>query len=322
MKSLSVSADSLEMITPSDKEINLLSNLDPAYVAVLEMTKSEREFVTALICRYKPRKLLELGVSAGGSSVLMMSAANKTNEGEEYPARLYAIDYAEKYYRNIKLSVGYIVDQYPELKPHYHIYSGGMAYRFLDLIGEDIDFCLIDTAHVNPGEILDFLMVLPYLKENAVVVLHDVGMHTSMSSKSFARRDLNHTTALLFSAICGKVLLPAFFSKTENNEMYFANVGAIVIDKTTREHLFGAFNLLTIRWSYKPSSREESEICEFFQRHYDQLFADFTARIFAYHNHYFTEARRRTPLVRKILRKALPLWAKTILARIYDRLLQ
>ena len=33
----------------------------------------------------------------------------------------------------------------------------------------------IDSAHFEPGEILDFLIVLPFLKENAIVGFHDIG---------------------------------------------------------------------------------------------------------------------------------------------------
>jgi hypothetical protein len=36
-----------------------------------------------------------------------------------------------------------------------------LALRFMDTIDGEIDFCFIDTAHVNPGEIFDVLMVLP-----------------------------------------------------------------------------------------------------------------------------------------------------------------
>ena len=33
---------------------------------------------------------------------------------------------------------------------------------------------MIDSAHYEPGEIIDFLMVLPFLKEEALVSFHDI----------------------------------------------------------------------------------------------------------------------------------------------------
>ena len=33
---------------------------------------------------------------------------------------------------------------------------------------------LIDSAHFEPGEILDFIMVLPFLTEEAIIVIHDI----------------------------------------------------------------------------------------------------------------------------------------------------
>jgi predicted O-methyltransferase YrrM len=318
VKRLGIKANAFEIITPTEEEIRRLDNLDSAYLAVLEMSKSEREFLTALICRSKPQKILEIGVSAGGSSVLIMGAATYN---AELSVKLYSIDYASRYYRNTDLPVGYVVDRYPQFKANYHLYSGGMAYRFLDMIGGEIDFCLIDTAHQNPGEILDFLMVLPYLKENAIVVFHDTGMHTSMSSKLFFVRHFNHTTALLFSALRGKILAPKeLLQNQERKDMYFPNIGAIAMDKTAQEHIFGIFNLLSIRWSYRPNAKEEGEIREFFARRYDRFFADFIVDIFAYHNLYFEELERRKPIIKKFLRKILPYSIKKSLAQIYNYL--
>jgi len=42
-------------------------------------------------------------------------------------------------------------------------------------IGNNIDMVFIDSAHFEPGEILDFLIVLPFLKEEAIVMFHDIG---------------------------------------------------------------------------------------------------------------------------------------------------
>ena len=36
------------------------------------------------------------------------------------------------------------------------------------------DFLFSDTAHVTPGELINFIEVLPFLKEKAIVVIHDI----------------------------------------------------------------------------------------------------------------------------------------------------
>ena len=49
----------------------------------------------------------------------------------------------------------------------------GINPDVIDEIGSDIDFLILDTLHIVPGEILDFLVCLPYLTKDAIVVLHD-----------------------------------------------------------------------------------------------------------------------------------------------------
>ena len=36
------------------------------------------------------------------------------------------------------------------------------------------DFLFMDTAHIAPGEIFNFIEALPFLNENAVIVIHDL----------------------------------------------------------------------------------------------------------------------------------------------------
>ena len=53
------------------------------------------------------------------------------------------------------------------------LYTGGITPEFIENIGSCIDFAFIDTKHVTPGEMLDWLMVLPFLKNESIVVFHD-----------------------------------------------------------------------------------------------------------------------------------------------------
>ena len=39
------------------------------------------------------------------------------------------------------------------------------------------DFIFLDTAHSAPGEILNFIELLPFLNENAILVLHEILWH-------------------------------------------------------------------------------------------------------------------------------------------------
>ena len=77
--------------------------------------------------------------------------------------KLYSIDLnTEKY-------IGECVEKYfPSLLKNWAIFKGNIATEFIEKIGKNIDMALIDTAHLEPGEILDFLIILPFLKEGAI----------------------------------------------------------------------------------------------------------------------------------------------------------
>jgi predicted O-methyltransferase YrrM len=59
----------MEFIKPNEEEITLLNRLDSSYTEISEMSNEEREYLTALILGIRPKKLLEVGVSAGGGQL-------------------------------------------------------------------------------------------------------------------------------------------------------------------------------------------------------------------------------------------------------------
>jgi hypothetical protein len=255
-----------------------------------------------LLLRNKPEKLLEVGVAAGASAIVMLNAI-KDNPN----AALYSIDYAESYIRDTKQRSGYFVDNYPELKNKFHLYTGGLALRFLDEIGGGIDFCFIDTVHSNPGEILDFLFVLPYLKDDALVVFHDTKLQTNIAM-SLNKWEI--TNNLLISAIFGKIMIQGNFSRSadeveypsEKGITYFPNITAVRLCKETKEHLCSIFNLLTIKWEYCPSIDEEKEIISFFSRFYSKYYIDYMKDVFCYERKYSVYKR---PFAMKLFKPVL-----------------
>lgn len=276
------------LITPTDRENKHLDRLDASYLEVSEMSVQDRQFLNALILRHKPTKLVELGVSAGSSSIIILNAM---------PAKavLHSIDYADQYYMDDTKKTGYIVDNYPKLKANWSLQTGNLAYAFMPAIGDGIDFCFIDTAHWNPGEILDTLMVLPYLSENAVIAYHDVNLPT-FKQKVFYNINDTLTNNLLMSTVYGQKLIQGDFDWQNDPRTRFPNIGAIQINNQTRSHIFELVNLLTLKWSYCPTEREEKDIIDFMAQHYDKYLVEYTSRAFEYH--------RSKPVSTKIKLKA------------------
>ena len=199
---------------------------------------------------------MEIGVLNGGSSALILNAIKDIEN-----SKLYSIDYFKYTLDDNNKEVGWVVNEYhPELTNKWQIYSGGLASDFIEKIGGDIDLCFIDSAHMNPGEILDYIMVLPFLKKNAIVILHDISLH--ILSRCYARI----TNCVLFSAIKGKKYYPA----TEDFGMGVANIGAVVLDDNSIDNIFDIFILLTLYWQYIPTDKDYESIIKLISKHYDE----------------------------------------------------
>lgn len=257
----------MKIFTPETYEYDILKDIngilnEPSpvdgtlYGTLNEMSNIERKFLNGIIRQIKPKKLLEVGVSAGGSSVIILNAIKDMED-----SKLYSIDILKKWHFDTTKNVGYLVnDKAPNLSDKWKLYTGGTAADFMEDIGDGIDFCLLDTAHRNPGELLDFLMILPYMKRNAVIVIHDIMFHT------FNIDPYASTCNILFSSIKGqKVTVKDNFN---NNLGSIANIGAIILDDNIMDDVLKHFLLLTLPWKYFPDNL--NSIIKFLSEHYDQ----------------------------------------------------
>jgi hypothetical protein len=97
-----------------------------------------------------------------------------------------------------------------------------------------------------PGELLDFLIIYPYLSPDAIVVLHDVN-ENHQYFKSSGGYYLNFKKS--FELIATSVL----FSTVKAVKYYNAdapNIAAFQIDQDTRTHLIDCFFALSHTWAY------------------------------------------------------------------------
>ena len=67
-----------------------------------EMTERERAFVCDAIQKYKPKKIVEIGIAAGANSVLILDFLHSNNLLDS--TSLYALDYNTTYYRDLDSS--------------------------------------------------------------------------------------------------------------------------------------------------------------------------------------------------------------------------
>ena len=261
-------------IKSTPEEIEVYESIGGDYKNYSQMSEQDRLFLSTLVTRFKPKKLLELGVSKGGSSIVILNAIKNFED-----AKLSSIDYNEWHYALKTKKTGFYVDNYPELKIKWTLKTGGMALNFLDELsgGEKFDFCFIDTVHSVPGEILDVLQVLPYLEKDAIIVLHDTNLQ--MESIRIPRKSQMHVNNLLISTINGEKLIP--FCKPYKSQFgYFLNnISAVKLSQESC--IYELFNLLAVKWAYIPEEKDLKLLKSFFERYYGRYYAEYFENVVA-----------------------------------------
>ena len=111
----------------------------------------------------------------------------------------------------------------------------------MEKIGKNIDIALFDTSHLEPGEILDFLIVLHFLKEEAIVIFHDIAMQITHSA---TRNEF--APYIIFNGIRGQKFLPS------GKNILKQDIGAIKLEKNQYKYYEDYFRLLGGQWQYLP----------------------------------------------------------------------
>lgn len=140
-----------------------------------ELSEAEHGFICGLIRKYKFKKIVELGVSGGGTSVLVLNCLQKLGLND---TKVYSVDLSETYHFNPDKKCGFQIDEAkPYLKniDNHKLILGKILPEVIEDIAKDgkIDFIILDTTHYLPGELMDFAIAIPFLADNAVVVLDD-----------------------------------------------------------------------------------------------------------------------------------------------------
>ena len=212
------------------------------------ISDSDMGFICGLLKDVRPKKILELGVAKGGSTVDLLNCIKEL----EIDCEMYSVDLAERYFVDESLTTGYLADEYKKDKPEFGFHKmilGKNIAQCLDEIGGDIDFVFMDTTHRMPGEVLDFLVIYPYLSSNAVIVLDDLKLHFYQDNSAIA-------CTTLFTTVTAEKFL--------NTEDEYPNVGAFRITEDTGKYLLDVFNALLLPWFYIP--------CREYLESYDNIF--------------------------------------------------
>ena len=196
-----------------------------------------------------------MGVANGGSSIVILNAIKDMDN-----SFLVSLDLNEYMYMDPTKTkkTGYRVNEYfPELTKKWKLYTGDQPHKFLVKLNLTYDFLFLDTAHISPGEIINFIEALPFLDDNSIVVLHDIKAHFSRIKKG----KFYPAPILLMPSIFGdKVLLR---SNTE-----FNNIGAVFLYSHQENHYLDYFLLLFNFWEYMPTKLQINDLRTFIKNFY------------------------------------------------------
>lgn len=263
---------------PRRKILLKLSSYGRGLERLVGMTEDESAFLCGAIKEFRPKKILEIGVATGGSTAVILQALE--DNGASY--EMHSIDIAKKHAEYNAEDVGFLATFAKEnnlinsegLRGSHEFHCGKILPQVIDEIGGDIDFVILDTVHFLPGEVLDFLAMLPYLKGGAVVVLHDVALNQYKRQSGWADAC---ATGVLFGAVTAE----KFLSFMPEDLFRYPNIAAFRINEQTLENIDNVFLSLILCWKYLPAEEQlvtyrklyqkfySAELCEIFQEAVD-----------------------------------------------------
>lgn len=231
--------------------------------AKIEMSYFESSFLCGLIRKYRPCKIVEVGVATGVTSSVILNCLSKIGLKSE----VISIDLAENYYRDSKLKTGFAIEElnpFIESNVNHRLLTGKVSADVLDQIGKDIDFLILDTTHSLPGEILDFIACFPYLTNDAIVVLHDT-VYNHIHRKNHDPRN-GFATKLLFDTVVAEKILCEDHTRIAKQP----NITAFRCTDDTKKYINNVISSLTITWSYLPSR----EMLDAYRQHYFKHYSE------------------------------------------------
>lgn len=255
----------VELYSKPEWELKEIMNMNYS-----EMTSFQRSFLCGLIKENRPKKIVELGVSVGGTTALVLLCLMNLN----IKADMYSVDLMEDWYRNKKYETGFVakrmLDELQGETRHRFCLGKSMPF-FIEQIGKNIDFLILDTTHCLPGELLDFIVCLPYLKDGCIVVMHDI------VENHLTCRDMEIATKLLFDVVRAE---DKYFMREEKaNVAELANIAAFKVDKETRKGIRDYISALTVSWGYMLDEFDKQKYRESILKNYGEEYLKFFDRI-------------------------------------------
>lgn len=276
-----------------------------------DQTDADVRLLKFFLRQRQPKKILEVGVFEGGGTLHLFDELGKS-------AELYSVDVATELtlpepsggHRVLKVGHLAIKAYDPDNHPVWKTYFGQDVSQCLEKIGGDIDFVILDTTHSLPGELLSYMVLLPYLSELSVVMIHDISLHKfEVLGQSARVKEMRYSPPILFNSLCSE-------NKYVSGDA-IPLMGAVALNKSRAlRQIPELFNMLFIPWEYVLPEPIEKHTAAMFEKHYPDLARDFR-ECCAWQKSLFLEQRHHSFAVPGVTRcddneRATPSWAATL----------
>lgn len=287
-----------EVVPDYETRGKILSQI-PSYPHEPGMSNFDSAFLCGLLKMAKPKKIVEIGVAGGATTAIILQCL----EDIAMPYEMYSIDISETVWHTQTLKTGAIAEYAKEiLTPNHHeLLIGAGVTSFLDRIGDDIDFVILDTVHRIPGEILDFLAIFPYLKDGAMVCLHDL-MTSQYGRTSMPATYDYYATTILFNSVTADKYLN--FDESRDIAI-LPNIGAFSVTNETKRDIYSVFFSLLIPWSYIPANKQLEEYDFLYCKNYDEVSCKIWKQAISVNLYNMTIFEK---LIKKLANKKIALW--------------
>lgn len=263
--------------SPDWLDYGIRESLSPD-IAPIKMSVFESAFLAGLLEKAKPLNVLELGVSAGGTTCLILDALRKCAPA----AKLSSVDLFERWFDDPALKTGYLVLAREKTPAQdWKLYTGKYLPQIIHELPQPIDFAIIDTVHFLPGELLDVLVLLPYMKPDGILLFHDINLY-AIGYEWMAN---GLATKVIFDALPGEKILVR-----DDSSSLLPNIGAIRINHDSLKYVENLFLSLSLPWHYLIRPEEFDIYYQCYARLYGEEFAQYF--YLAYEQNKFIFAKR------------------------------
>lgn len=231
------------------------------------MSDFELSFLCGAIKKFRPKKVVEIGVAAGGTTSVILNCLKLLN----YNCEMYSVDICRQCYFDTSKNTGFTAEELLKEEPidnvRHQFMLGNTIASSVDRIGGGIDFVILDTMHALPGELLDFISVYPYLDKRAAVVFHDVGQ-SQLGIGHINGAPYEYASLVTLSAINGE----KYLASDENRIAGISNIGAVRLDENSDKSIDNLFMALFINWNYIPDKKSLEEYCQRILKEYGEYY--------------------------------------------------